>query len=122
MQWIDLAQGEKTFGDSETARSMLDLFIGSLEQSSAQLQSLYNARHWQSLYEQVHSFHGACCYSSTPILLSSVKQLHASLQIIVQSKTEYNDDIHKSIGDHLKRVLNDISKTSAYYRDYFANV
>lgn len=120
MKWIDLSLGEKTFGDIKTARSMLDMFIESLPAAEKQLREHYQTQNWRQLYDQVHSFHGACCYASSPILLASVKQLNASLQIITQATTDYSDDIHKSIGDQVNLVIDHIQHTSAYYKDNFS--
>ena len=76
---IDLESGADLHGDRESAETLLRLFMQELAPSVREILQLHTSNQFPELYDRVHSLCGAACYSSTPKLLGTLKQLNAML-------------------------------------------
>ena len=76
---IDISHGEQILGDKCAAKKILAMFIEQLPGYIQEIKQYRESGNWHQLYESVHAFKGATCYSSTPQLNVIAGELHSLL-------------------------------------------
>lgn len=64
----------------DLAKKMLMMLIECLPEHQTKINTAFDTKDYNALYEEAHKLHGALCYCGTPRLKRAIKELELALQ------------------------------------------
>ena len=107
--YIDIEHGTNLLGDVHVAKDLLKRFVRKLTSELQKIRALRKEKSWDKFYDAIHKLHGAACYSSTPQIVSVLKNIERVIYpVITKKSTHVNlqalDDLLFDLEDSCKQT------------------